>query len=248
MGGAIFPGYTGILNCLKKLSADFILNVHTLNHDLFFERLNHSDWLSGQVCDGFEELGSPYYGKLSVDSRIYHPRLESYTGNYDKKIKLFKLHGSRDYGVYYGSKGALATPEKYLKTRYGINVGELYKEKSDDNGKLVYEHCWFNYHADFLTGTTSKIERYKEPLLYKLLFNLFRKNLKEAKMLLIIGYGGKDTEINKMLLDNFDYKHKPNYIVDLYAGANVLSLAKSLNSTVVKKHLEVVQLTDIGLK
>jgi hypothetical protein len=247
MGGAIFSGYTGTLNCLKKLAEQNIINVHTLNHDLFFERLNYSDWLHGQLCDGFEELGSPYYGELSVEGRIYHPRLERYTGKYDKQFRLYKLHGSRDYGVYYSSKNSIASPEKYLKTRYGISVGELYKEITDEEGKLIYEHCWINYHADFLKGTTSKIERYKEPLLYKTLFELFKQNLKDAKMLLIIGYGGKDSEINKMILSNFDYKIKPCYIVDLYAGDKINALAKSLNTAIIRKNPENIQLADIGI-
>lgn len=243
----IFPGYTGILNCLQKLSENFVINVHTLNHDLFFERLNHSDWLSGKLCDGFEELGSPYYGKLEVKGRVYRPRLERYTGKYDKQFRLYKLHGSRDYGVYYSSKGSVASPEKYLKTRYGIGFGELYKEKTNDKNELEYEHCWFNYHADFLTGTTSKIERYKEPLLYKTLFELFRQNLKEAEMLLIIGYGCKDSEVNKMILENFDFKNKKSFIVDPYAGKQVQELAGQLNSTIIAKPLEVINNADLGI-
>lgn len=38
-----FNGYTGFLNCIEKLSKDYVINVHTLNHDLFFERLNNMD-------------------------------------------------------------------------------------------------------------------------------------------------------------------------------------------------------------
>lgn len=173
--------------------------------------------------------------------------MERYTGKYDKKFRLYKLHGSRDYGVYYTSQGAMASPEKYLKTRYGIGFGELYKEKTNDKGELEYEHCWFNYHADFLTGTTSKIERYKEPLLYKTLFELFRQNLKEAQQLFIIGYGGKDSEVNRMLLENFDYKNKKSFIIDPFAGKQVNDLATKLNSTVIAKHLNDINHVDIGI-
>ncbi|MDX9918308.1 MAG: hypothetical protein RBT15_09920 [Gudongella sp.] len=247
MCGPTIPGYTGILNCLEELSKKFVINVHTLNHDLFFERLNYSDWLSGNLCDGFEELGSPYYGKLDVEGRVYHPRLERYTGKYDKQFRLYKLHGSRDYGVYYSSNGSVASPEIYLKTKYGVGFGELYKERANDKGELEYENCWLNYHADFLTGTTSKIERYKEPLLYKTLFELFRQNLREAEMLLIIGYGGKDSEVNKMLLENFDFKSKKSFIIDPYAGMQIQELAVQLNSTIIAKHLEVIKNKDIEI-
>lgn len=247
MGGPIFPGYTGILNCLKKLSEQYLINVHTLNHDLFFERLNLSDWINGKLCDGFEELGSPYYGKLDVNGRVYKVRLERYKGKYDKQFRLYKLHGSRNYGVYFSSHGSLASPENYLKTRYGIGFGELYKEKTNEKGELEYEHCWLNYHADFLTGTTLKIERYKEPLLYKKLFELFRQNLREAEMLLIVGYGGKDTEVNKMILENFDFKNKKSFIVDPYVGKNLNELAGQLSSTIITKNLDVLDATDFGI-
>jgi len=247
MMGMHFHGYTGILNCLYKLSQQNIIHVHTLNHDLFFERLNNTDWLKAQLCDGFEELGSPYYGKLIANDRAYHARLERYTGKYDKIFRLYKLHGSLDYGVYYGTHAAIATPENYLKTRYGIGFHDLKKEIKNDKEELEYEHSWISYHADFLKGTTSKIERYKEPLLYKTLFELFRQNLKEAKMLLIIGYGGKDTEINKMLLENFDFKNKPSYIIDPFPEKPLIELASKLNSTIIKKELNIVALDDIGI-
>lgn len=46
------------------------------------------------MCDGFEELGSPFYGELL---RTYKCRLSRYTGKYTKKIRLYKLHASKDY-------------------------------------------------------------------------------------------------------------------------------------------------------
>lgn len=244
MCGPIFPGYTGILDAIKTFSQDYIVDVHTLNHDLFFERLNISDWIGGQLCDGFDELGSPYYGELDANRRTYHVRLSMYTGKYDKKFRLYKLHGSRDYIKYYSSQGIVAKEEIYVKLRYGVNPSELLKEKLDDMGRLSYERCWFNYHADFLTGTTSKIIRYKEPLFYQELFMLFKKNLTNASLLLIVGYGGKDAEINKILLENYDYKNKLSYVIDPFPEAPIIALAESLNAKVIKKHLDDVDLKD----
>ena len=248
MGGPYFPGYTGILNCLKKLGEEGIVNIHTLNHDLFFERLNHTDWISGELSDGFKEIGSPYFGELNVNSRSYSCRLERYTGIYDKKFRLFKLHGSKDYGIFYESAGeSVLTPEKYLKTRHGIGFGELYKETVDKDGKLFYDNCWVNYHADFLTGTTSKIERYKEPLLFKILFEHFKNNLNNADKLVVIGYGGKDSEVNRMLCEYFDYKNKPSFIIDPYPGDKVTELKNILGATLVSKQLEDVGLKDLNI-
>ncbi|MFT7158472.1 MAG: hypothetical protein ACI8Q1_003504 [Parvicella sp.] len=247
MCGPYFPGYTGILNCLQKWLKEHNVNVHTLNHDLFFERLNYSDWLQGELCDGFEELGSPYYGDLSVSNRRYKCRLQRYTGKYDKKLRLYKLHGSKDYGIYYGSNGSVLTPEMYVKTRWGIGFSELYKEVQGKVGQLSYERCWINYHADFLTGATSKIERYSEPLLFKVLFQHFRENLKNAEKLVIIGYGGRDSEVNKMILGNFDFKNKPSFIIDPYARDAIKELQSKIGAKLIQKQLEDISTNDFKL-
>jgi len=243
--GPIYPGYTGILHCLQNLSGNNDINIHTLNHDLFFESFNSSDWIMGELCDGFEELGSKYYGELSFTGRQYKVRLERYTGLYDKKFRLYKLHGSRDYGVYYTLDKGIGMPETYVKIKCGVRFGDIFKERTDENGSLTYEHCFINYHADFLTGTTSKIERYKEPLLYKKLFELFRSNLTEARKLIIIGYGGKDTEVNKMILENFDYKTKQVIIIDPFPGLHIKALEQKLNAKLVIKQLDDINMDDI---
>lgn len=240
MTGQIFPGYSGFLNYFKKSSKDFdLINIHTLNHDMFFERLNNSEWLEGDLCDGFVEAGSPFYGLLSIEGRTYHCRLPRYTGEYPTKFRLYKLHGSFDYGIYYKSDGGSHyVPEVYIKTRYGIGFGELLKEVMDQNGQPRYDNCWITYHSDFLTGTTSKIQRYKEPLLYTRLFKLFVANLKDADSLIIIGYGCKDLEVNRLILGNFDHQNKPSYIVDPYPSNAVKEFCKSIGAKLVVEQLE----------
>jgi hypothetical protein len=241
-----FPGYTGFLNCLTDFSKSNQIHVHSLNHDLFFERLNWTDWIQGEISDGFHELGSPYYGILNANGREYRVRLEGYTGRYDKKISLYKLHGSKDYGIYYTSKRGILLPESYLKNRYGVSFGGFLKEIRTEERSLEYEHCFINFHGDFLTGTTSKIERYSEPLLYKKLFKMFRQNLRNSKKLIIIGYGAKDAEINKMILNNFDYRNRPAFIIDPKPGEAVISLQKKLNAKLINKQLEVIKMKDLS--
>lgn len=69
-------------------------------------------------------------------------------------------------------------PIKYVKIREGIGVSDLLR---GIRSKMGYESCPIAYHADFLTGTTSKIEKYNNPLLFKKLFKRFRKNLRNAE-------------------------------------------------------------------
>jgi hypothetical protein len=246
-----FEGYTGFLNCIEKLAENHIINVHTLNHDLFFERLNRTEWINGELCDGFEELGSPFYGKLQPNNGDYKCRLSRYTGKYDRKIRLYKLHGSKDYYVYYTNKGKGATlyPETYIKTRRLIDNMNFCKEIQTQSGKLEYENCSVNYHPDFLTGTTSKIARYKEPLLYKKLFELFKKNLKKADILIIIGYGCKDTEINRYIFEEFGTS-KPCFIIDPFAkiGDKVYDFIATMgaNTTLIGRTIDILSMADIN--
>lgn len=244
LGLHFYPGYTGILKYLHAISQNHTVNVHTLNHDLLFESFANSEFMAGELSDGFEELSSPFYGALRANDRSYHARLSMYTGRYDKKFRLFKLHGSRDYAVYHRNDGALAIRERYVKTRYGIGFGDIYKEVKNGKGELAYEHCWINYHADFLTGTTSKIERYKDPLFYQNMFRYFTDNLKNADSLLIVGYGGRDSEVNRLILENFDYKNKPSYIIDLYPGDKVIELQQALNAKLIVKELNNIEIAD----
>ncbi len=223
-------GYNGFLKYLSQLSCKYIINVHTLNHDLLFESFNNTNYINGNVSDGFDEFGSEYYGKLMHDNRIYHCRLERYTGRYNTPIRLFKLHGSLDYVPFYKKVGnGCMVPDKYIKIKWGMGVDDIMKSRKHKTG---YDVSAFVYHADFLTGTTSKIQRYNEPLLFKKLFKRFKKNLREAEQLIIIGYGCKDKGINEIIKENFDYQHKPSYIIDKYAGNQVVEFGKEINAVI----------------
>lgn len=159
-------GYNGFLNYLSQLSHQYIINVHTLNHDLLFESFNNTEYINGSISDGFDEYGSEYYGELIHDNRTYHCRLERYTNRYNTAIRLFKLHGSLDYVPFYREIGnGFMIPDKYVKIKWGMGTGDIMKSRKS---KIGYDISPFEYHADFLTGTTSKIQRYNEPLLFSL--------------------------------------------------------------------------------
>ena len=241
-----FQGYTGVMKSIKELSKHSVLNIHTLNHDLFFERFNNTSFLEGKLSDGFEEFGSKYFGKLNSNNRNYMVRLQRYTGTYLSNLRLYKLHGSLDYELYYRQDNGQFFPETYIKSRYGVGNTELYKEIENKKGELEYENCWINYHPDFLTGTTSKIQRYAEPLLFEKLFQLFKENLKNADKLIIVGYGAKDDEVNKIILEHFDFKNKKSYIIDPYAGDKVKDFGKMVGAKLIDKQLENIDLEDFN--
>ncbi|WP_143961242.1 hypothetical protein [Litoribacter populi] len=132
----------------------------------------------------------------------------------------------------------MAIPEIYVKTKIGIGSNNLYKEFQDQNGELGYDNCWINYHSDFLSGTSSKIIRYREPLIFEPLFKKFKENLNSSDQLIIIGYGCKDEEINRIILENFDYKNKGSFMVNPYPGEKVSEVCEMLSSTLISENLE----------
>lgn len=236
-----FDGYNGFLKYLSRLSKEYIINVHTLNHDLLFESFNKTGFINGDISDGFDEFGSEYYGKLSHNNRTYHCRLERYTGRYNTPIRLFKLHGSLDYVPFYKiSDDGIMIPDNYVKIKFGIGTSDLMKEKQSEFG---YDLSPFEYHADFLTGTTSKIQRYDEPLLFKKLFEEFKNNLNKAETLIIIGYGCKDEGINELIKENFDYQHKQIFIVDAFAkeGSPVFRFKESFKAQLLRVNIDDIE-------
>lgn len=234
-----FDGYNGFLTFLSQLSKEYIVNVHTLNHDLLFESFNRTGFINGNISDGFDEYGSEYYGKLIHDDVTYHCRLERYTGRYTKPIRLYKLHGSLDYVLFYRiDTNGFMIPEKYVKIKWGIGTGDIMKGRKS---KFGYDISPFAYHSDFLTGTTSKIQRYNEPLLFKKLFKKFKNNMQNAEKLIIVGYGCKDEGINELIQKNFDFRNKPSYIIDKYAGEKVERFAEDIRATICKVDIDNVK-------
>lgn len=133
-------------------------------------------------------------------------RLERYIGNYNGKFRLYKLHGNLDYELFYRIENGTFVPDGYTKSRYGIGHTNQFKEANSTNGEMSYQNRWINCHSDFLTETTSKINRYNEPLLFNKLIDEFRKNLENSEKLIIIGYGGSFIETAESFLEELNSK------------------------------------------
>lgn len=236
--------YDGFLTLLREWQKDSIIHVHTLNHDMLFESFNRTDYISGEICDGFEEIGSDYYGELrTMEDRTYHVRLERFTGVYNRNIRLYKLHGSLDYVLYYktAEDGITLVPDRYVKTKYGIGYDNLLRDTHTGD---TYERYPFAYHANYLTGTSSKIRKYEDPLLFKPLFESFKNNLQNSELLIIIGYGCKDKGINEIIANNFKGKHI--YIVDPYCDGNetIHEFAKRIDAQIIKTQISDLRIDE----
>ena len=224
-----YDGYSGFLNCIETWGNEGITHIHTLNHDIFFETLKSTDWIQGKLSDGFEESGSKFYGSLKDNYKV---RLPYFTNNFTEQYRLYKLHGSFDQFPFHIQDTGIDT---YVKIKLGIGTTELYKEVEDDKGGYEYINDWMNYHPDFLSGTTSKILRYREPWYYEKVFNNFEKNLVNSNKLVLIGYGCGDSEINNIIEQNFDYKNYPMFVVDPYPSQQIKEFVQKFNAKLIEK-------------
>lgn len=208
--------YDEFKNYLDSISQkDEIVNVHTLNHDLFFEHFCSTTNLNHKFCDGYSELGSPYYGELTVFNKItkvYKVRLKYFTNIFSKPIRLFKLHGSID--VYSFNLGYPNHDTTRIKKEYGVS-GFYKEELNPETNKLEYTSGFEEKYPDFLSGTTEKLRSYGNEY-YDIIFNHFKENLAVADILIIIGYGFWDKGINQILLDNYISKGKIPIVIDPY--------------------------------
>jgi hypothetical protein len=225
----LYPGYTGFLNCLEAWGNDAIVHIHTLNHDLFFETFKDSDWIKSNLSDGFEELGSPYYGNMQNSN--FKVRLPYFTNRYDTTYRLYKMHGSVDQFPFHIRESGI---DSYIKIKFGISTNDLFKEVYD-SGRPKYINDWINFHSDFLTGTTSKILRYREPWYYEKVFAHFEKNIQESDSLIVIGYGCGDTEINSLIKKNFNFRNNPLYMVDPCLSERTSEFLNRFNGKLIPK-------------
>ncbi len=230
----IVKGYKGFMSVVEYFRKDSIINIHTLNHDLFLETLNSSEEFEEKMCNGFTEMGSPYYG----ESEYGNVRLEYFSNDYETNFRLFKLHGSFDQ-MPFTLNGNL---DKYIKFKYGINTVTLKKE-IEEEGRYKYKLDITNYSSDFLSGTTSKILRYNEDGYYRSMFEHYANNLSNCDKLVIIGYGCLDTGINKLINEKLK-TGAPIYVVDPYPSPAVLDFVTQKGAKLIKKTPEEIMLED----
>ena len=223
--GKLYNEYDNILKYISHLSNEYIVDVHTLNHDVLFESFNYTDYLCDKLSDGFSELGSSYYGKCQNEGFAYTIRLEQFKKeNYnDKPVRLYKLHGSIDYVDLKGDLDEL----KLVKRKVCIKPDSI----MEDNGSPTYKTYPFHDFCDFLTGTEKDYTN--EP--YKSFIEMFEKNLKCAEKLIIIGYGFKDKNINRIIMNQYNYQKIPIHIVD---RNNMVKYGLALNAQFHPKGIE----------
>jgi hypothetical protein len=201
---------SAFLNMVEEIAKTHVVHLHSLNHDLYIEHLALSDSIQEKLDDGFEELGSPYYGELWLLDDRYIVRLPRFVNKFEQPFRLYKLHGSIDH-YWFQDNNHL----ELIKLRRRVGKTDVFKEVERD-GKLQYMSNPLNYYPDFLCGTTVKTTRYGRGTYYPTVLDYFEKNLRSSDNLIVIGYGFGDQRINEYIkTDFFTQQNKKMFIVDI---------------------------------
>ncbi|MBK7374940.1 MAG: SIR2 family protein [Chitinophagaceae bacterium] len=226
-----YPPYDNFISFLQQVIKSSNVRVHSLNHDLLFEHIaSKASNLWQYFTDGYEELGSPYYGEVYTRQGInksYRVRLKQFTNNFKNQLAYYKLHGSIDCYV----ADISSADQTRIKKDYGVS--QIYQEHKDPNtNDYSYKSAFQHVYPDFLSGTTSKIVQYNIPY-YQNLIEQFKSNLKESNILFVIGYGFKDEGINNILVSNFLADGKKMVVIDIIKPLS--SLVTDFNVNVIEK-------------
>lgn len=207
---------------------NYVVNVHTLNHDLLFE--NIFDDAVKKYCDGF----------------VFNKRkgVYEYSGSYVGNLLLFKMHGSLNYYNNYtriNNTNQIQKDPKQIKLPPNVSLQDI---------KLSKEVIIPVYHPDFLTGIQYKQTRYEEEF-YNELQKKFIANLKTADKLIIIGYSGNDGGINDYIIDNlkrdaacFVLDYKEDEAKEVIHRIGLRTKRKDIRCYAVKSDLENVKESD----
>jgi hypothetical protein len=182
--------YSAFLRLAKKLGKTHRIHFHSLNHDLYMERLAYYS----EMDVGFEDLGSPYFKRMPNKNGEW---LSRFVDKFESPFCLYKLHGSIDQ-FWIMNNGR----HDCIKLRKGMNRWGILKE--------VKEHGVFGYVGqpvdvvpDFLTGTKWKVKQSTKTSYYLKMFNHFENNLRSSNTLIVIGYSFGDSKINEYIGDHF---------------------------------------------
>jgi hypothetical protein len=239
-----FPKYLSFLKLIEYCKQKNFVHIHTLNHDLLIEKLSHTDAFSSDFCDGYTEMKSPFYGILTLSTKDagnvkeykYTVRLRYFNNYYPKKICFYKLHGSLDNYIF---------NDKSIKIKRGISTDKLLKEICTSNGVIHYDESTFNHYPDFLSGNIYKTKKYNTNH-YNKIFNHFGNNLRNSRILIIIGYSFSDTVINKYIKKHFGNNKKSNMlIIDVKYNNNMNEFLKCSNVEFIKKGISKITLEEI---
>lgn len=215
--------YNGFLSILSHyVNQGYIIDVYTLNHDLYLESLLALTDLNGNVCNGFG-------GETKV---ICGKEFKEFSLNYfNNSIRIYKLHGSIDV---HELSFADRTEKHYIQIVDGY---------SDDNAFIMESTQFASILPLFLTGKTSKEKKYKlEP--FATMLGEFKNNIGKAEKLIVIGYSGNDDGINEIIFENYSNWNDAYVVIP---NANEHCFVKDKHARPVDKKTEFLIAKDLDI-
>lgn len=197
----VYLKFVKLLN-IFSIKAD-IVNLFTTNHDNLIENIIVNDYkLVKHFCDGFDTQNSQFYFNSSKGKII----LPQYVANYAKKLRIFKLHGSLDYyRTLFPADNLLKLPVNFTKFNH------IDQKNKNHNSPIKCDVT-----PQFITGKYKDVY-YREVVQYKTQFDFFKKDLPQSDILIIIGYGFPDTEINEILREILEDPSKKKIVIDFHS-------------------------------
>jgi hypothetical protein len=199
--------YSAFLHLAKNLGKKHRIHFHSLNHDLYMERLAYSGSIWGEMDDGFGDLGSPYFKRMPNKKGEW---LSRFVDKFESRFCLYKLHGSIDqFWIMHNGR------HDWIKLRKGMNRWRILKEV-EEHGVWGYVGQPVDVVPDFLAGTKWKVKQSTKTVYYINMFNHFENNLRSSNTLIVIGYGFGDSKINEYIEEHFlTDDSKTLFIVDV---------------------------------
>ena len=215
-----YQGFIDVLSCIVK--SGYIVDIYTLNHDLYLESLlSHTD-LKDKVSNGF---GGDIDHIKSVGYKTFN------TNFFNNTIRIYKLHGSIDVHELSFTN---YRKNQYIQMMDGFRMENPFLLDGEKNGSVL---------PLFLTGKTSKGKKYeKEP--YKSMIAEFKDNVGKAEKLIVIGYSGNDEGINEFLYDQYS-NWKKTYVIS--PNANEHPFVKDKGAKPLNIVVELLSITDLDL-
>jgi hypothetical protein len=180
--------YHSFISVLKKYRN---IDITSLNHDLLLEEILS---IGAIPCTrGFSTRNSC----IAFDNKS----LPVFTNTFNKKCKLFKLHGSIDtysFGHLKNISGMLYPTGKTSHFLTNDFDEKHHAKRINPNTKEVVQEFNANILPMYITGQ-GKDKIIKQSSLYNPLYNQIQRSFRKCQKLLVIGYSYGDAHVNELL-------------------------------------------------
>lgn len=200
----------------------YIVDIYTLNHDLFLESLLSFTILKDVLSNGF---GGEVLQICNKEYKVFDTKF------FNNTIRIYKLHGSIDiYELSFADK-----PNKqYIQVLDGYSVNHAF---------LMDQTRFASMLPLFITGKLSKEKQYdNEP--YNSMLNEMRNNIGDAEKLIVVGYSGNDDGING-ILDECFFKWNNTYVIS--PSADNHPFVKDKKAIAINKGVESLSCGDVEI-